>query len=648
MPRLLLPVLVTLAVLTGLLVVVEPDSRAQQEQHTVSLSPGCNMATLTFASGTDAATVAGAVSPASALQTIWRRDNATGTFEAYSAAAPEASDLLSVGLLDAVFLCVDADASVSMPTVSPDPTDVMSMPLAAGCNVLGLTYPDGTTPSDVADAVSPAGMLNTMWRLDNASGSFEAYAAAAPEASDLSSLQFLDAVFLCTTGPASVAMPLLPGMPPAPVPTPPAGEAPLLRDFTLPIPLFAPDSAWNQTATDAAVLSESDQQILVLYRVLRGDTTSLHPSGPPSTTWPFMDVSYDDFSTPVFLAGTGQQSVLICDYEGNRAWPGPKWSVDQEGGPVTIPAPAGAVRPAGPEGSFSDGLVVLYDPATLTEYDFWQATTVRDGECRSGGGGLTGTTILEAGAAEFFDLRGSGANLDTWFSASASGVPLLAGLIVPEDIESGAISHALVFAVPGLRNLSDDPFEPLSSDYFYPASTTETDYYNTNPQALAAGQRIRLKQTIVDDGGFPIDESQAAPITQMYLTALRTYGAYVKDNAGGFSFYLEDYHTANLRLTDDEVNALIGQPPGTPLPAGKTKWQIVVDKLGEQLELIPIAYGPWTEGQDPATATIDTPNFEVVELATLPASVSSGGAHAAVAAAAAGSATCVDARERSC
>jgi hypothetical protein len=214
---------------------------------------------------------------------------------------------------------------------------------------------------------------------------------------------------------------------------------------------------------------------------------------------------------------------------------------------------------------------------------------------------------------DFFDVRGPGANPDTYYSARAHGTPLLAGLIMPEDVESGAIAHALALAIPGPRNTSADPSEPLASDYFYPASTTETDFFNTNPYALAAGQRIRLKQTLVDEEGEVIDESQLAPITRMFLMALRTYGAYLIDNAGGFSFSAEDIHTAVLHLSDDEVNALIGQPPGTPLPAGMTKWQVVIEKLTEELELIPIAHGPWEEGQDPATATIEISNFEVVE-----------------------------------
>lgn len=383
----------------------------------------------------------------------------------------------------------------------------------------------------------------------------------------------------------------------------------LPRTFTFTTPLFAPDSAWNQAIYHTTVLPTSEQQILVTYRVLRGDTSSLHPTGqPPPTTWPFPYVNYDEYTIPVFRAGAGQQPVLLCDYEGGEGGTNPK--LPAESGIVTVPVPAGTVRPSGPEGIDADGHLVLYDPVTFTAYDFWQATTVRDGECQSRGGGLTGTVIFEAGAIDFFDVRGPGANPDTYFSARATGVPLLAGLILPEDVESGAISHALAVAIPGLRNTNEQtPSGPLPSDYFYPASTTETDYYNTDPYALAAGQRLRLRQKIVDENGDPIAEGQLAPITQMFLAALRTHGAILVDNAGGFIFYAEDIHTAVLDLSDEEVRHLTGL---TSLPAGKTKWQIVIETLNAELEQIPFAYGEWTDGQDPAKADVETANFEVV------------------------------------
>jgi len=309
--------------------------------------------------------------------------------------------------------------------------------------------------------------------------------------------------------------------------------------------------------------------------------------------------------------------VVICEDDGVLGWPHPMFGIETEGGPVTIPAPAGIVRPAGPEVEDADGHMVLYDPTTFMAYDLFAGTIEGQGDCNSFRGGMLGHQITEAGEVVFFDVRGPGAIADGLYSACAHGTLLLAGLILPEDVESGMIAHALALAIPGPRNLSRDPYEPLASDYMYPASTTETDSYDTNPYALAAGQRIRLKQTLVDEHGILLNENQFAPITRMFLTALRDYGAYNVDNAGGFSFYAEDVHTAVLHLSDDEVNALINQPPGTPLPEGMTKWEIVFEVLGNDLDLIPFAVSAGDEEPDPETAMIEAANFEVVEPAEL-------------------------------
>lgn len=405
---------------------------------------------------------------------------------------------------------------------------------------------------------------------------------------------------------------------PAPAATEPDSSPSLSRDFALPLPLFAPDSAWNQTAVHAAVLPESDAQILVTYRVLLGDISDLAGFDEPATTWPYMDVNVNDYAIPIFRAGDMMQDVIICEDEGVLGWPLPQFAIESEGGPVPVPAPAGIVRPAGPEDSDADGHLVLYAPETNTEYDYFAAVVDGQQACNQFEGGMMGQQITEAGVVAFFDINGTGASSESLYSARAHGTPLLAGLILPEDIESGAITHALALAIPGPRNLSRDPYEPLSSDYFYPASTTETDYYSTNPNALAAGQRLRLKQVLVDEEGDLIDESGFTPITRMFLTALRNYGAYVVDGAGGFSFYAEDIHTAVLHLSDDEINTLIGQSPGTPLPPDMTKWEIVLETLGNELEWIPFAISPGDDEPDPETAQVEAANFEVVEPAAIP------------------------------
>ena len=395
--------------------------------------------------------------------------------------------------------------------------------------------------------------------------------------------------------------------PPAPV------DTSLLRDFALPLPLFAPDSAWNQRADEAAVLPESDAQILSFFRMMLGDHSSLKPEGGNSTDWPYMSIGLYEFTIPIFRAGDEMQDVWICQEEGIVGWAHPKFGIETEGGPVTVPAPAGKVRPSGPEVEFSDGHLVLYHPKTLIAYDYIWANPHYDEGCYGYEGGMVGERIRQAGEVDFFDVRGPGANLDGYSSARAVGTPLLAGLILPEDIESSAIAHALSFANPGPRNTSFIPQNPSQSDYFYPASTTETDYYSTDSDALASGQRLRLKQSIADEDGQMIDEAELAPITRMFLKALREYGAYLVDAADGFSFYAEDVHTAVLHLSDDEVNALIGEPAGTPLPDNMTRWQIVMEKLGNDLELIPIAVSPGDEEPRPRTAEIEVANFEVVE-----------------------------------
>jgi hypothetical protein len=393
-----------------------------------------------------------------------------------------------------------------------------------------------------------------------------------------------------------------------------------LRDFSFELPLFSPDSAWNQRADSAAVLPESDAQILSLYRVLLGDISSLKGYDEPATDWPYMDVSLYDFTIPIFRTGDEMQEVWICQDDGVVGWAHAKFGIETEGGPVIVPAPAGKVRPAGPEDDGADGWLVLYDPETFTSYDYFAAKPFYDEDCYGFEGGLVGEKILQAGVVDFFDIRGPGVNQpgDGSYSARAVGTPLLAGMILPEDIENGAIAHALSFAIPGPRNTSPFPENPSESDYFYPASTTETDFYNTDSDALASGQRIRLKQTIVDEGGQVIDESELAPITRMYLTALREYGAYLVDNAGGFTFYAEDVHTAVLNLSDDEVNALIGEPAGTPFPENMTKWQVVMEALGNDLGLIPLAVSPGDDEPHPKTAEIEAANFEVVEPAKIP------------------------------
>ncbi|MGB6837139.1 MAG: hypothetical protein WBF66_05505 [Dehalococcoidia bacterium] len=88
------------------------------ELEAVDLVAGCNPVSSTWDDGTAASAVAAAVAPADALDAIWAFDTAAGTWAGYAPDAPAGvSDLDTVDRLDAIFICVDADATVSRPVI---------------------------------------------------------------------------------------------------------------------------------------------------------------------------------------------------------------------------------------------------------------------------------------------------------------------------------------------------------------------------------------------------------------------------------------------------------------------------------------------------------------------------------------------------
>jgi inhibitor of cysteine peptidase len=73
--------------------------------------------------------------------------------------------------------------------------------LYEGCNNIALTFPDGTASQAVVQAVSPVGAVESMWRYDASQDRFLGFSPAAPQASDLLTVNFLDAVWLCVSIP---------------------------------------------------------------------------------------------------------------------------------------------------------------------------------------------------------------------------------------------------------------------------------------------------------------------------------------------------------------------------------------------------------------------------------------------------------------
>ena len=121
-------------------------------------------------------------------------------------------------------------ATVGLPTAHAQPTATIALPepgaakeLYAGCNMVALTFPNGTSSQAVANAVSPVGSVQAIWSYDAAQQRFTAFSPSAPQASDLISVNFLQAVWVCIGGtppaPAVVVPTVAPPPPPPPAPT---------------------------------------------------------------------------------------------------------------------------------------------------------------------------------------------------------------------------------------------------------------------------------------------------------------------------------------------------------------------------------------------------------------------------------------------
>jgi hypothetical protein len=104
-----------------------------------------------------------------------------------------------------------ATATPAGPTPTPAPTPPPEqsdwVELAALCNPVSITYPDGTTVQTLTAAVTPSGILTAVWKLQ--AGVWLGYSPEYPQASNLAATGFLDVVFLCVDGAGTFVRPLV-------------------------------------------------------------------------------------------------------------------------------------------------------------------------------------------------------------------------------------------------------------------------------------------------------------------------------------------------------------------------------------------------------------------------------------------------------
>jgi Ca2+-binding RTX toxin-like protein len=187
---------------------------------------------------------------------------------------------------------------------------------------------------------------------------------------------------------------------------------------------------------------------------------------------------------------------------------------------VLVPIPDEAEPAAG-----SDAQVVIVNSDTGGEWGAWQFRRTEDGSYEAGNGYHYNTTWDAVPPPS----TGGGS-----FVSRGAGLPYLAGLVRPCEIEEGRIEHALAYDSP-------------SGEYVYPA--TKSDGNDDVATAIPEGARLQL------DPEFSEDDLAGFGCTDACLTvarAVQEYGMIVVDNSGRPKVMFEYEGTANGQSTVTE------------------------------------------------------------------------------------------------
>lgn len=237
-------------------------------------------------------------------------------------------------------------------------------------------------------------------------------------------------------------------------------------------PIFPADNIWNVPVDQLPLDPFSATYI---SSIDLGGNHNLHP-----------DFGTGDIGIPfISVPGTPLVPITFTLY-GDESDPGP------------YPIPVNAPVEGGP-GSDGDRHVLGVDHDNCVLYEMYRA--------------FPNVSDWDAGCGAVYPLTVNGPlRTDTFTSADAAGLPIFPGLVRYEEVNAGAINHAIRFTAPFTQNKHIWPAR-------HHAGSANTKY-------PPMGARLRLRSNY-DISGFP-------PSVQVILQALKTYGMILADNGSGW------------------------------------------------------------------------------------------------------------------
>ena len=258
------------------------------------------------------------------------------------------------------------------------------------------------------------------------------------------------------------------------------------------IKVFPPDNPWNWDISRHAVHPESDAYVKSI-----GAEKAMHADF--GTEWQGAPNGIP------YVIVTGKQKKVPVEFE---------YADESDAGPY--PVPDDAPIEGGPNGK-GDRHILVIDRDNRLLYELFNAHKTEKG--------------WKAGSGAIFKLDSNELRPEGWTSADAAGLPIFPGLVRFDEVNAGAINHALRFTV-----------RKSQKAFIWPARHhASSDKDAARPPM---GLRVRLKAA-VDISRFPKS-------VQVICAALKKHGMFVADN--GSDWYLSG--APDKRWKDDDLKAL--------------------------------------------------------------------------------------------
>jgi hypothetical protein len=298
--------------------------------------------------------------------------------------------------------------------------------------------------------------------------------------------------------------------------------------------LFAADSVWNAPlAADTPLDPDSPQ----LVKTLRDMVAQNMGAG----TGPW--IATGDSSSPLYRVPAGQPLVRVQLHTG---W----WGRTLQRAFAAVPLPANAVPAKG-----SDAHLAVWQPSTDRFWEFFHLRKRGDTWHADYGGAIKNVSA----SAGYYDKRSWPGLSGKHWGASASSLPIVAGMMRIDELRAGEIQHALSVSIPVAR----------SKVFAWPAQ--RTDGVSTAPNAIPEGARFRL------DPKLDLAKLHLRPTTLMIARAAQRYGMIVVDQTG---------HAVSLGAEDPTPTGKNPYVGGNGLFGGNTPAEILAQFPWQHLELV--------------------------------------------------------------